>query len=684
MKVYTAEHIRNVALISHVGAGKTSLIDAALYDSGAVTRQGKVDEGSSIADYDPDELKRSMTLHAKVLPVEWKNTKINFIDTPGYADFVGEVKAALRVADAALVVVTAEKGVEVGTELTWQYADERNLPRLVLVNKLDRENTSFEQALESLRNRFGLKVVPLQLPIGEQSGFKGVVDLVTQKAYTFEGGNKVQEIAVPDDLKERISSFRDQLIESAVESDDAVMEKFLEGEELSDAEILSVVKLGTRTGQLIPVLCGSASKNIGVQTMLDAIVDYLPAASDSVPDDARAFGNNLSMFVFKTAAAQVGTISNFRVYTGTLKPDMHVFNQQTKADERIGQLILPRGKMQESTTEIPAGDFGAVAKLANTHTGDTLSSNKDASSPMEPINFPEPCFTVAVFPKSKADLDKMSNALARVAEEDRTLRVARDPQTAEVLLSGIGESHLQITLEGIKRKYAVDLEARDPRISYRETIRKKARANGRHKRQSGGHGQFGDVWLEIEPLPMGSEETFIFDDKIVGGVVPNQFIPGVEKGVRESLKRGFISGNPLVYVKVALVDGKYHPVDSSAQSFEIAASYGMQEAVPLANPTILEPVMTVTITVPEGNMGDIMSDINTKRGRVLGMSNIGNGMQQITANVPQAEMLHYATDLRSITQGRGSFKMEFYQYEEVPTNVQQEIIARYKKAEAEK
>ena len=684
MKVYTAEHIRNVALISHVGAGKTSLIDAALYDSGAVTRQGKVDEGSSIADYDPDELKRSMTLHAKVLPVEWKNAKINFIDTPGYADFVGEVKAALRVADAALVVVTAEKGVEVGTELTWQYADERNLPRIVLVNKLDRENTSFEQALETLRNRFGLKVVPLQLPIGEQAGFKGVVDLVTQKGYTFEGGNKVQEVAIPADLKDRISSFRDQLIESAVESDDTIMEKFLEGEELSDEEILSVVKQGTRTGQLIPVLCGSASKNIGVQTLLDAIVDYLPAAADAVPEDAQAFGNNLSVFVFKTAAAQVGTISNFRVYSGTLKPDMHVFNQQTKADERIGQLILSRGKMQENASEIPAGDFGAVAKLANTHTGDTLASSKDAGTSLEPINFPEPCFTVAVFPKSKADLDKMSNALARVAEEDRTLRVARDPETAEVLLSGIGESHLQITLEGIKRKYAVDLEARDQRISYRETIRKKARANGRHKRQSGGHGQFGDVWLEIEPLPMGSEENFIFEDKIVGGVVPNQFIPGVEKGVRESLKRGFISGNPLVYVKVALVDGKYHPVDSSAQSFEIAASYGMQEAVPLASPTILEPVMTATITVPEGNMGDIMSDINTKRGRVLGMANSGNGIQQITANVPQAEMLHYATDLRSITQGRGSFKMEFYQYEEVPANVQQEIIAHHKKAEAEK
>src|SRR6266487_1047699 len=350
----------------------------------------------------------------------------------------------------------------------------------------------------------------------------------------------------------------------------------------------------------------------------------------------------------------------------------------------MAQLVTSRGKTQEPASEIPAGDIGAVAKLSNTHAGDTLASSKDVTTALEPINFPDPCFTVAVFPRSQADLDKMSNALARVVEEDRTLRVSRDPETAEVLLSGMGESHIQIVVEGIKRKYGVDLEIRDPRISYRETIRKKARANGRHKRQSGGHGQFGDVWLEIEPLPMGGEETFVFDNKIVGGVVPGQFIPGVEKGVRESLKRGFISGNPLLYVKVALVDGKYHPVDSSAQSFEIAASLGMQEAVPQASPTILEPIMTVTITVPEGNMGDVMSDINTKRGRVLGMNSVGNGMQQISANVPQAEMLHYATDLRSITQGRGSFKMEFYQYEEVPANVQQEIIAQYKKTQEAK
>jgi elongation factor G len=674
MKVYSAERIRNVALISHVGAGKTSLIDAALYDSGAATRQGKVDEGSSLADVEPDELKRRMSLHTRVLPVEWKDTKINLIDTPGYADFVGEVKAGLRVADAALVVVTAEKGVEVGTELTWQYADERKLPRMVLVNKLDRENTSFEQALESLRTQFGNRVVPLQIPIGEQAGFRGVVDLLTQKAFTFEG-NKVQEIPLPSDLQDHVSTYREQLIEAAVESDDTVMEKFLEGETLSDAEVLSVVQKSTRSGELIPVLCGSASKNIGVQTLLDALVNYFPSAAEAVPEDARAFGNTLSLLVFSTAAAQVGTVSTFRVYSGTLKSDTHAFN--------LRQLVIPRGKNQEPASEIPAGDFGAIAKLTNTHTNDTLSTNKDAT-PLEAINFPTPCYTVAVFPKSQADLDKMSNALARVQDEDRTLRVSRDTETAEVLLSGMGEAHLQIVTEGIKRKFNVDLETREPRVSYRETIRKKARANGRHKRQSGGHGQFGDVWLEIEPLPMGGEETFVFEDKIVGGVVPGQFIPGVEKGVRDSLKRGFISGNPMVYVKVALVDGKYHPVDSSAQSFEVAASLGMQEAVPLASPTLLEPVMTVSIVIPESNMGDVMSDINTKRGRVLGMNPLENGLQQITAHVPQAEMLHYATDLRSITQGRGSFSMEFYAYEEVPANVQQEIIAQHKKGQGEK
>jgi len=684
MKVYRAEHIRNIALISHVGTGKTSLIDAALYDSGAVTRQGKVDEGTSVVDSDPEELRRRMSLNAKVLPVEWKNHKINFIDTPGYPDFVGEVKAGLRVADAALVVVTAEKGVEVGTELTWKYADERKLPRIILVNKLDRENASFDQTLESLRRQFGVKIAPLQIPIGEQAGFRGVVDLVRQKAYTFEGGNKVQEIPIPANLQDRISTYRDQLLESAVESDDTVMEKFLEGETLSDEEVLTVVKKGTSSGELIPVLCASAAKNIGVQALLDAVIDYLPSAADVVPADVKPFGNDLSLFVFKTAGAQVGTISTFRVYSGMLKADSHVYNIQTRTDERISQLIILRGKTQETATEISAGDFGAVAKLSNTHTGNTLTGNKDRTTPLEPVRFPDPCYTVAIVPKSQGDLDKMSTVLARIVEEDRTIRVSRDTETAETLLSGIGESHIQILVESIKRKYATDLAIREPSIAYRETIRKKAKANGRHKRQSGGHGQFGDVWLEIEPLARDGEETFVFEDRIVGGVVPGQFIPGVEKGVRESLKRGFVSGHPMIYVKVALVDGKYHPVDSSAQAFEIAASLGMQEAVPLASPVILEPVMSVTVNVPESNMGDVMSDINTKRGRVQGMESLEDGTQLITANVPQAEILHYATDLRSITQGRGSFTMEFARYEEVPANIQQELASKQKKAEGEK
>lgn len=684
MKVYRAEQIRNIALISHVGTGKTSVIDAALYDSGAVTRQGKVDEGTSVVDYDPDEQKRRMSLNVKVLPVEWKEHKINFIDTPGYPDFLGEVKAGLRVADAALVVVTAEKGVEVGTELTWQYANDRHLPRLILINKLDRENTSFEQALEALRQRFGMNVVALQLPLGEQANFHGVVDLVKRKAYTFEGGTSVQEIEIPAELQESVNTYREQLLESAVESNDAIMEKFLDGEELSDEEVVSVVKEGIRTGQIIPVVAASANKNIGIQSLLDTLVDYIPSAADAVPTDARAFKDTPSLFVFKTTGAQVGTMSTFRVYSGTLKSDSHVFNVQTRVDERIGQISIPHGKSQETATEIAAGDFGMVAKLSGTHTGNTLVGTKDTSATLDAIDFPEPCYTVAIHAKSQADLDKMSTALAKIVEEDRTIQITRDPESAETLLSGMGEAHVQIVVEAIKRKYGVDLELREPRIAYREAIRKKARANGRHKRQSGGHGQFGDVWLEIEPLPREGEETFVFEDKIVGGVVPNQFIPGVEKGVREALKKGFVAGYPMIYVKVALVDGKYHPVDSSAQSFEIAASLGMQEAVPQANPVILEPVMNVSIKVPEQNMGDVMSDINTKRGHVLGMESLEDGSQLITAYVPQAEMLHYAADLRSITQGRGSFKMEFARYEEVPAHIQQQLIAQHKKETGDK
>jgi elongation factor G len=682
MKVYKAEHIRNVALISHGGAGKTSLVDVALYDTGAVTRIGKVDEGTSISDYDPDEIKRRMSINLTVVPVEWRDYKINFLDTPGYADFVGEVKAGLRVSDAALVVVTAEKGVEVGTELVWKYADELNLPRLVFVNKLDRENTSFERALDSLQTQFGKKVVPLQLPIGEQANFKGVVNLVTRKAYTFDGA-KVQEGAVPADMEAQVARYREQLIESAVESDDDLMSKYLEGEELSQAEVERAVKAGTTSGVLVPVLCGSAAKNIGIQTMLDALAEFLPGADVAQKAVASEANGNLAAFVYKTTVdATRGLITFFRVYNGSLKPDSHAWNARTNTDERIGQILLMRGKMQEPATEVPAGDIAAVVKLQNTHTNDTLST-KEKPITLSPIAFPPPAFTAAIAPKTKSDLDKMGSALSRVTEEDPTIRITRDQETAETLISGMGESHIDITIERMQRKFGVEVEKHEQRVPYRETIRKHARAQGRHKRQTGGHGQFGDVWLELDPLPPGSEKDFEFENKIVGGVVPKEYVPGVEKGVREALKQGFIAGYPMIGVKVALVDGSYHPVDSSSQAFEVAASLGMKNAVPLANPTLLEPIMNVTVVVPEGNMGDVMSDLTTKRARILGMEPSGSGMQQITATVPMAEMLHYATDLRSITQGRGTFHMEFYQYEEVPAALQQEIIANSAKAGSE-
>ncbi len=677
MKVYRADQIRNIAVIAHGGSGKTSLVDAALFDAGAVTRIGRVDEGSSVSDFDPDEIKRHISINLSVIPIEWHDTKINLLDTPGYADFVGEVMAGLRVADAAIVVITAEKGVEVGTEMVWRYADEHKLPRMVFVNKLDRENTSFERALQSLREQFGQKVVPLQIPIGEQASFSGVVDLVTGKAFSFADG-KVTQQDMPAALADMAATYREQLVESAVESDDDLMTKYLEGEDLSEAELRRAIKLGVTTNGLVPVALGSATRNIGIQTLLDAAVEYLPSAAEAGAEAA----NGVSAFVFKTIVdPQKGQLTLFRTFAGSVKSDTHVFNVVSNTDERVGQLVSVRGKSQESVPEVPAGDIGGVVKLSNTHTGDTLGA-KDGTSRLDSIRFPSPAFTAAVAPKTRSDLDKLGTALSRITEEDPSLHVSRDPETAETLLAGMGESHVDIAIERMQSRFGVEVEKHDRRVPYRETIRKKARAEGRHKKQTGGHGQFGDVWLEVEPWP--DAEGHIFENKIVGGVVPREYVPGVEKGVGESLKEGFIAGCPMVHVRVALVDGKYHPVDSSSQAFETAAKLGMKEAVALAGPTLLEPIMNVEITVPDANMGDVNGDLNTKRARILGMEPAGTGLQRITAQVPMAEMLHYATDLRSITQGRGTFKMELAQYEEVPANIQQQIVEEYKKRHEEK
>lgn len=675
MRVYSSERIRNVALIAHGGSGKTTLADLALFDTGAVSRIGRVDDGSSAVDIDPDEQKRRMSLSLKIVPLEWQDSKINLLDTPGYADFVGEVKAALRAADAAVVLVTAEKGVEVGTELAWRYADERKLPRMVFITKLDRENTSFDRALESLRQHFGKAVAPMQVPIGAQADFRGVIDIVTNTAYVYENG-KPTPIAVSPELAAQVTAYRDQLVEAAVESDDELMMKYLDGAEISNDELCHAIKLGVAQGSLVPVLAGSLTKNIGVQPLLDAIIEFFPTAQEMKPTN---MNGQLAALVFKTIVdPQRGQITMFRVYNGSLKSDAHAWNPHTNTDERMGQLLMIRGKQQDIMTEVPMGDIACAVKLTNTHTGDTLTEREHPVE-LPGIDFPKPAFTTAISPKSKNDLDKLSNAIARIVEEDPTIHVNRDSETAETLISGVGESHVDITLERMQRKFGVEVQKHDLHVPYREAIRKHARANGRFKRQGGGHGQFGDVTLEIDPLPMDGDQSFVFENKIVGGVVPKEYIPGVEKGVRESLKRGFLAGFPMVYVKVAVVDGKYHPVDSSSQAFEVAASYAMQEAVPLAGATLLEPVMNVTITIPESYLGDISGDMSTKRGRIQGMEALGNGFTSITATAPMAEMLHYSTDLRSMTQGRGGFSMEFSHYEEVPGNIQQQIIEDHKK-----
>ncbi|HKV86312.1 MAG TPA: elongation factor G [Ktedonobacterales bacterium] len=679
MNVYRAEQIRNVALIAHGGSGKTSLVDAALYDAGVVTRIGRVDEGSSISDTDPDEIKRRMSINLTVVPLEWRGSKINLLDTPGYADFVGEVMAGLRVADAAIVVISGEKGVEVGAELVWRYANQHELPRLVYVNRLDRDNTSYDRALESLRAAFGNRVVPLTIPIGEQANFSGVVDLVSGKAYTFNADKAVPS-DMPAALAEAAERYRGQLVECAVEIDDDLMGKYLEGEEITESELRQAIKRAVASRALFPVLAGSATKNIGVQPLLDAVVEYLPSAAES---EGVSANGPVAAYVFKTIVdPQKGQQTIFRVYSGGVKADSHAFNTRTGVEERMGQVQWMRGKSQEPAPEITAGDIGMVVKLTNTHTGDTLAAAKDAAS-LPPARTPKPVFTAAVAPKTQSDLDKLSTALTRLTEEDPTLTVERDPETAETLLSGMGESHVDIAIERMQRRFGVEVLKHDRRVPYRETIKKKARAEGRHKKQTGGHGQFADIWLEIEPLA-GAETDYVFENKIIGGVVPREYVPGVEKGVGESLKLGFIAGCPMVHVRVALVDGKYHPVDSSSQAFETAAHIGMKEAVALAGPTLLEPIMNVTIEVPEANMGDVNSDLNTKRARILGMESAADGIQRITAQVPLAEMLHYATDLRSITQGRGSFAMELASYEEVPSSVQQQVVEAYKKDRAEK
>jgi elongation factor G len=679
MRQYTPENIRNVVLLSHSGAGKTSLAEAMLYNAGAITRLGKVDQGNTTSDYDPDEVKRKISLYLSLLPCEWQGMKINIVDVPGYPDFVGEVKAGIRVADAAIFVVCAASGIEVGTELTWSYADEKKLPRLIYINKINRENADFFRVTEMIRGKFGNQCLPLTIPIGAQDKFEGIVDLIAMKSY-----RKDKEGDVPEALKGKAAEWREKLVESVAETDDALITKYLEGTALIEEEIRKGLRAAVIKRKVVPILVGSATENAAINTVLDAVCKYLPSPKDmgnitaqniQLKQEETISANPtgpLAALVFKTSAdPYVGKLTYFRVYSGTIQSDSQVWNAGKQTQERIGQLYMLRGKTQEPVANLVAGDIGAVAKLSAASTGDTLA-NKDRPLTLPGVEFPNPCMSAAVLPKTKADLDKLGSSLARIAEEDPSLRVYRDADTSETVISGMGEAHLDVVAEKMQRKFGVGILVQIPKIAYKETITRPSKSEYKHKKQTGGHGQYGHVLLELQPLPRGS--GFQFENKVVGGTVPKNFIPAVEKGLNEAVPEGIQARYPIVDVKVSLYDGSYHAVDSSEMAFKIAAAMALKKGLADGNPVLLEPIVKMKVTVPDNFTGDIMSDLNSKRGRVSGMNPQG-GWNTIEATAPLSEVQRYAIDLRAITQGRGVFEIEFSHYEEVPSHVTQKIVA---------
>ena len=681
MKNYKSEQLRNVVLLSHSGAGKTSLAEGMLYGSGAISRLGRVEEGTTVSDYDPEEIRRRISVNTSLVPCEWRGRKVNVLDTPGYADFVGEVKGAVRAADGAVILLDAVSGVEVGTELVWGYADEVDLPRILFISKMDRDNADFVGALNQARENLGDNIIPFQLPIGAQEAFEGVVDLVGMRAYR---GEKAEAGDIPDNLRPEAESYHLQLMEAAAETDDALLEKYFEEETLTEEEIRQGLATGIRGKGLVPVFCGSALKNMGIQPLMNAITEYLPSPLDTVKVSATnvATGQQevleplaqapLAALVFKTLAdPYVGKLTYFRVFSGRMESDSRIFNSSRGEEERVGQLFFLRGKEQEPADEVPAGDIGAVAKLQETSTGDTLC-DKDHPLTLPPIGFPHPIFSAAIVPKTKADLDKMGSALARLTEEDPTLRVEREASTRETVLSGMGESHIDIAARRLHSKFGVEIVTSVPKVPYRETITKVTRSQYRHKKQTGGAGQFAEVWLRVEPLERGT--GFEYDSEVREGHISQSFIPSIQKGIKQVLEQGVIAGYPVVDVKAVVYDGKEHPVDSKDIAFQIAGREAFKFAVRDGAPVLLEPIMLFTITVPEGNMGDVLGDLNTNRARVMGMEQKGD-MSIITTQAPLAEMQSYATDLRSITQGRGLFTMEFSHYEEVPRHLADGIIA---------
>jgi elongation factor G len=689
------DKIRNLAVIAHGGAGKTSLVEAMLFDSKATDRLGTTLDGNTVTDYEPEEIERKISISSAVAFCEWKGHRLNIIDTPGYINFIEDTKSCLSAVDGAIVLVSALSGVKAETRKIWKYASQYQLPRLVFVNKMDRENSNFQGAVESIEKAFGLSAIPLNIPLGTDSGFEGVIDIVRMKAFKFEG-NAMTEIDIPDAFSAEAEEYRKKLIEKVAESDDELLEKYLEGTDPNEEEISKGIKLGSIRQLFVPVVCGSATRNIGVQQLLDMALFCLPSPAEKAGLSPVTVKNlktgekvsknllesgSLAVRVFKTIADPfAGKLTIFRVYSGVLKSDSSIYNSTRDSKEKMGSMFYLSGKNHVPVKEVGPGEIAAVAKLKEPQTGDTFT---DAGAPvlLDPLEFSDPMISYAIEPKSRGDEDKVSIGLHRLLEEDPTLKFHKDTETKEMIISGMGQMHLDVTLQKLKRKFGVEVEMKTPKIPYRETIKVAASAQGRYKKQSGGRGQFGDCWLKIEPLPSGS--GFEFVDKIVGGSIPRQYIPAVEKGIVEKMKEGLIAGFPVIDMRATVYDGSYHTVDSSEMAFKIAASMGLQKAAQSAKVTILEPVVKVEVNTPEEFLGNVIGDLNSKRGKVQGVESESGGNQKITALVPMSEMLTYANQLNALTSGQGLYSMEPSHYEEVPAHIAQKIIAEKEGAKKE-
>jgi elongation factor G len=690
MKEYKAENIRNIAVVGHGSEGKTTLVEAMLFSTGAIDRQGRVEDGSTTTDYDSEEVRRGISISAAIAPLEWKNNKINLIDVPGYFDFAGEQVGPLSVCEGVVITVGAVSGLTVGAEKAWAACDKAHAARMIVVNQMDRENANFEKALASITAKYGTHIAPIEIPIVEKGQFTGVVCVLENKAYAGEGKG-LKEIPIPDALADEVAAARETIMEAAAGADEELMERFFENMELSPEDTMLGLRKGIVEGTVVPVVCCSGLTRVGVAKLMDNLIDLMPSPAGRVkkgvnpktgePEERLcAEDQPFSAQVFKTLAdPYVGKLSLLKVVSGVLAGDTQLYNANAERSEKAGGIYLQRGKKQTQVARVAAGDICAVAKLTTVSTGGTLC---EPGKPIrfDALEFPQPCIAMAVYAKKAGDEDKIFSGLGRLIEEDPTIRVEKDPETTESLLSGLGELHLEVVMRKLASKFGAEALLQAPRIPYRESIRKKIDVQGRHKKQSGGHGQFGDVWIEFRPNDDGSTE-FIFEDAVVGGVVPRNFIPAVEKGLRDNIKKGVLAGFPVVGLTAKLHDGSYHAVDSSEMAFKTAARIAFKKLVD-ASPMLLEPIYRVEVLVPDEYMGDIIGDMNKRRGRIIGMNQV-DGLQQVVSEVPQAEMFKYATDLRSMTQARGSFTMQFERYEEVPAADAKKIVESVKRDEEE-